>query len=29
VSTIRRGEVIYDGKQILAAPGSGRFVRPA
>jgi dihydroorotase-like cyclic amidohydrolase len=29
VSTIRRGEVIYDGSRILAAPGSGRFVRPA
>jgi dihydroorotase-like cyclic amidohydrolase len=29
VSTIRRGEVIYDGSKILAAPGSGRFVRPA
>jgi allantoinase len=28
VSTIRRGEVVYDGEQIVAAPGSGRFVRP-
>jgi hypothetical protein len=26
VSTILRGEVVYDGKDVIARPGTGRFV---
>ena len=29
VATFLRGELIFDGKDVLAAPGSGRFVSPA
>lgn len=29
VATFLRGEMIFDGKDVLAAPGSGRFVSPA
>jgi allantoinase len=27
--TIVRGEVVYDGRQVTAAPGFGQFIRPA
>jgi hypothetical protein len=26
-ATVLRGRTIWDGKQVLATPGSGRFVR--
>ena len=29
VATFRRGELVFDGKDVTAAPGTGRFVRPA
>lgn len=29
IATFRRGEAIFDGRQVAAAPGSGRFVQPA
>ena len=29
VATYRRGELVYDGTRVLAAPGSGRFVTPS
>ncbi len=29
VATFLRGKMIYDGKAVLAEPGSGAFVRPA
>ena len=28
VATILRGKMIFDGKDVLAQPGSGAFVRP-
>ena len=29
VATYRRGELVYDGTRVLAAPGTGRFVTPS
>jgi dihydroorotase-like cyclic amidohydrolase len=26
VTTILRGEIVYDGREVLAKPGYGRFV---
>ena len=28
VATFLRGRMIYDGKDVLAVPGSGAFIRP-
>ncbi len=28
VATFQRGRLVFDGKDVLAAPGAGRFVRP-